>query len=46
MVQSLFINPNFLMPTYDLNVNNIIEVVGLKKSIKDRRLQKQCLKNV
>lgn len=30
MVQSLFINPNFLMPTYDLNVNNIIEVVGLK----------------
>lgn len=30
MVQSLFINPQFLMPSYDLNVNNIIEVVGLK----------------
>lgn len=30
MVQSLFMNPQFLMPSYDLNVNNIIEVVGLK----------------
>lgn len=30
MVQSLFVNPNFLMPTYDHNINNIIEVVGLK----------------
>lgn len=30
MVQSLFINPNFLMSTYDFNMNNIIEVVGLK----------------
>lgn len=30
MIKSLFINPNFLMPQYDLNKNDIIEVVGLK----------------